>query len=160
MLDRRILAGAWREAVSDFQRIFIDFEGGDGLELSQTPLPGGEGVQWIVKDQSGEQPILPFRIGGYLTYLVRAPYTGLAGADQRTHLGHAQPFATVTLVPPGKEPLQLVVGTEVDGSIFVWNGTAKILMHTTPELGRLLAPDVGMLCDQDRLNPWEVWLSR
>jgi len=160
MLDRRMLAGAWEEAVSDFQRVFIDFEGGEGLELRQGPAPDGQGIQWLLKDSSGERPVLPFRIAGFLTYLVRAPYSGLAGADQRAQLGHASPVATVTLVPDGGDPLRLIVGSSVNGSVFVWNETAGILCHTSPELAQLLAPDAAMLCDAERLNPWEVWLSR
>jgi len=160
MLDRRMLAGAWQEAVSDFQRIFIDFEGGEGLELRQAPLADGSGIQWLVKDSAGERPVLPFRIAGYLTYLVRAPYSGLAGADQREHLGHVSPRATVTLVPGGGAPLRLTVGSPTNGSVFVWNEAASLLCHTSPELAVLLSPDAEMLCDQERLNPWEVWLSR
>ncbi|TDJ68198.1 MAG: hypothetical protein E2O39_13475 [Planctomycetota bacterium] len=166
LLDERLLAGAWPRGVQGFERIFVDFESGASLELARRPAPdaGAEGGlgEWVARDGTREVVALPYRLAGFLNFLARATFTGLADPRDAAGLGHDPPFARVTIVPTGAEPLELTVGNAIDaeGTVFVANGASGALVQTSAESARLLAPTLTMMVDTNIPNPWEVWLSR
>jgi len=156
LLDQRLTAGCVLDPARGITRAFIDFHGGASLELRPQEVEGG--LRWSLSDGTSEHDVLPFRFAGWLTFLQRAPYAGFTSPQASTDRGLEPPAARVTLFPPEESPIELVLGREADGQVYLLNRTSGMLLLLPPDSSALIAPDARALSDTEIANPWEAWL--
>ncbi|MFT5153603.1 MAG: hypothetical protein ACI841_003605, partial [Planctomycetota bacterium] len=160
LLDNRILAGSWASGRPDWTHIFIDVTEGESIELRARAL--ADGKVWEIRgaqQADNWETVLPYRMIGFLTYLVRATYSGLADPKERAQRGCDPPSVRITLIGQGADPVRLDVGSASPGGFFVWNDASRSLLQSRQERD-WLAPSRSMLMDRAIANPWERWLSR
>ena len=156
LLDQRLTAGCVLDPARGIRRAFIDFHGGASLELRPMELEGE--VRWALLDGSEERPLLPYRFAGWLSFLQRAPYAGFVNPSAQKERGLDPPVARVTLFPPEEAPIELVLGREVEGEVYLLNKTNGMLLLLPEGWSELLAPGKAQLTSADGANPWESWL--
>jgi hypothetical protein len=156
LLDRRITAGCDLNPGRGVLRAFIDFEDGDALELR--PEDNGGQREWILTDGSARSKVLPYRLAGWLSFLQRAPYAGFGDPSDVNDRGFNPPMAQITLFPPEAKPIELVLGREVNGDVYLQNKTSGMLLLLPKGWSKLVAPDARAMTLADDKNPWERWL--
>ena len=156
LLDRRLTAGCTLDPARGITRAFIDFHASASLELRPRELDGE--LRWSLADGTKEHMVLPYRFAGWLSFLQRAPYAGFTNPQADADRGLEPPAARVTLFPPEKAPIELVLGREVDGEVYLQNRTSGMLLLLRPDTAGLIAPGVPALSDASIANPWEAWL--
>jgi len=156
LLDRRLTAGCILDPSRGIGRAFIDFEGGASLELR--PEEDGGVLRWVLSDGTTPSAILPFRFAGWLSFLQRAPYAGFTNPRGAAQRGLEPPAARVTLFPPDAPPIELLLGREVNGEVYLQNRTSGMLLLLPPDSSHLVAPDARAMTVSDGANPWEPWL--
>jgi len=167
LLDERLLAGELPDLGQGLQRAFVDLADGRSLEVRSRvlgPAPGPDQPpprEWVALEGERTARCLPYRIGGWQSFLYRVPYGGVAPTERAASLGLDRPVAQVTLLQVDGEPIELVVGRPgSSGSTFVWNKATDTLCLLTEDDVRLLLPTVDDLRSTDLENPWEAWLPR
>lgn len=153
LVDDHLVACLWPDGFPGLARFFVDRPAGASLEVAP-----GEGDAWIARSAGREESVLPYRLAGYLNFLVRVRYRGLADPRESGTPGLDAPAARVTLATPAGEAVVLEVGRPANGQAFARNVAAELVGQVDPEHLELLAPDLDMLCDRGRANPWEEWL--
>ena len=156
LLDRRLTAGCLLDPSRGIARAFIDFEAGTSLELHPEEADGG--IRWVLSDGTSEREVLPFRLAGWLAFLQRAPYAGFTNPRSAAQRGLEPPAARVTLFPPDAPSIELVLGREVDGEVYLQNRTSDMILLLPPDSSALIAPDARALTELEGGNPWERWL--
>lgn len=159
LLDQRVLAGTPLDPRRGVRRVFLDQAAGGSLELVPDPSAPGEFAWTLLVDGApSADPPLPFRVAGWLAFLVRVPYEGFAAPARAAELGLAEP-TLLTLVPPDAPPIVLEVGAPTDRPLApVLNRTSALLLLVRPEHRALFTPSAAMLTDPSLANPWESWL--
>ena len=161
LLDDRLLAASWPAGRPEWTRLFVDLSGGDSLELRAEGT--GAARRWRLRSAASQpeawSDVLPYRMTGYLTFLVRARYQGVADPRERAALGCDPAWARLTLVAEQGEPVQLEIGVAGANGSFVWNAASRCLLQAS-DPPALLAPTREMFLDGTAPNPWERWLSR
>ena len=135
---------------------FIDFHSGPSLELRPRELDGE--VRWVLIEGAEERPLLPYRFAGWLSFLQRAPYAGFVNPAPQRERGLTPPIARVTLFPPDEAPIELTLGREVEGEVFLQNRTSGMLLLLPQGWPELIVPSKAALTAADGPNPWERWL--
>lgn len=160
LIDTRLLAGAVLETPPRFQRIVIERPGADGRTVSRlTIAPTLHDDRWVATDEEGDHAVLPYRIVGYLTYLVRRRARGLGDPRDPEAAGLVPPSARVLLSPwEGGEALVIEVGQQLAESVFAHTRFARTTWQLEAREQRLLAPTLSMFTLAEELNPWEAWL--
>ena len=156
LMDRRITAGCELNPGRGILRAFVDFEGGASLELRRES-DGGQ-LDWTLSDGSAQSKVLPYRLAGWLAFLQRAPYAGLANPVELKGRGLTPPHARVTLFTPEAQPIELVLGREIAGETYLLNKTSGMLLLLPKGWSDLVAPSAGAMTLADGENPWERWL--
>ena len=156
LMDRRLTAGCELNPGRGVLRAFLDFEEGTSLELR--PQSDGGQLDWILLEEGTQSKVLPYRLAGWLAFLQRAPYAGFGNPDELKDRGLAPPFARVTLFPPEAKPIELVLGREVAGEVYLLNKTSGMLLLLPKAWSDLIAPSASMMTIADGKNPWERWL--
>ena len=156
LLDQRLTAGCTLDPARGITRAFIDFHEGASLELRPREIDGE--LRWSLNDGTSEHELLPFRFAGWLSFLQRAPYAGFTNPQADADRGLEPPAARVTLFPPEEAPIELVLGREVNGEVYLRNRTSGMLLLLRPNTRALIAPNVRALSDAELTNPWEAWL--
>ena len=167
LLDDRLVASAWTGDFPGLERAFVDRADGSSIELrprgqeprGQEPR-GQEPGSWLVTDSSQDsgRPVLPYRLNGFLNYLLRARFVGLADPRTAGELGLDRPLARLTLELTGGQVVQLAVGRPVAAGSFVLREEPRMLVQVGEADAAWLTPDADMLADGERTNPWERWL--
>ncbi len=167
LLDERLLAGEFPDLGQGIERAFVDLADGRSLEvrsrvLGPAPAPDRPPPrEWIAVEGDRTARCLPYRIGGWQSFLYRVPYLGVAPPSAAARLGLEDPLAKLTLLQVAGEPIELVVGrTGSAGSVFVWNRATDLLCLLSEADAALLLPEVDDLCSTEVANPWEAWLPR
>jgi hypothetical protein len=157
LLDQRLTAGCTLDPAQGITRAFIDFHESASLELRPREIDGE--LRWSLTDETREYMVLPYRFAGWLSFLQRAPYAGFANPGAAdVDRGLEPPAARVTLFPPLEAPIELVIGREVSGQVYLQNRTSGMLLLLRPNTSALIAPGVSALSDASIANPWEAWL--
>ena len=156
LLDQRLTAGCVLDPARGIGRAFIDFHDGASLELRPKELEGE--LRWVLLDGAEERPLLPYRFAGWLSFLQRAPYAGFVNPGAQKDRGLDPPVARVTLFPPEEAPIELVLGREVEGEVYLLNKTSGMVLLLPPGWGELIAPGKAQLTTAEGANPWENWL--
>jgi len=156
LLDQRLTAGCVLDPARGITRAFIDFHEASSLELRPKEVDGE--LRWTLMEGEQEHAVLPYRFGGWLSFLQRAPYAGFTNPSAELDRGLDPPAARVTLFPPEEAPIELVLGREVDGEVYLENRTSGMLLLLRPDAAALIAPGVRALSDATIANPWEAWL--
>lgn len=156
LLDQRLTAGCLLDPSHGVTRAFIDFEAGPSFELRPESHEGG--VRWMLTNGVTQSEVLPYRLAGWLAFLQRAPYAGFANPQSASDLGLDPPAARVTLFPPEVPPIELVLGREVEGRVYLLNVSSGMLLLLPQDWSALIAPDEEALTLAEGGNPWETWL--
>ncbi len=115
-------------------------------------------LRWVLSDGATRSAILPFRFAGWLSFLQRAPYAGFTNPRGAAQRGLEPPAARVTLFPPDAPPIELLLGREVNGEVYLQNRTSDMILLLPPDSSALIAPDARALTEPEGGNPWERWL--
>jgi hypothetical protein len=156
LLDQRLTAGCLLDPTRGITRAFIDHESGASLELQ--PESSNGTTRWILTQGTVRTELIPYRFAGWLKYLQRAPYAGFTNPRSAEERGLEPPAARVTLFPSDAPPIELILGREVDGQVYVHNRTSGMLLLLPPNAPALIAPEARALTSAEGENPWEAWL--
>lgn len=167
MLDERLLAGEFPSLGEGIERAFIDYADGRSIEVTSRvlgPAPAPDRPpprEWIAIEGDRTARCLPYRIGGWQSFLYRVEYIGLSDPAAAARRGLDAPVATITLLQVDRSPVKLVIGRPApNGATFVLNeATGQLCLLGSAEVPLLLA-GVDGLCSTEIANPWETWLPR
>lgn len=167
LLDERLLAGEWPQLGEGIERAFIDYADGRAIEVKSRvlgPAPSPDQPpprEWIAVEGERTARCLPYRIGGWQSFLYKVPYRGLSDPAAAERRGLDEPVAKITLVQVEGESIELTVGRSADsGATFVMNHRTGMLCLLQAQDVVLLLADVEQLCSTEVSNPWEDWLPR
>lgn len=167
MLDERLLAGEFPSLGEGIERAFIDYADGRSIEVTSRvlgPAPAPDRPpprEWIALEGERTARCLPYRIGGWQSFLYRVEYIGLSDPAAAARRGLDAPVATITLLQVDSAPVKLVIGRAAPtGATFVLNEATGQLCLLGPDEVPLLLADVDGLCSTEIANPWETWLPR
>jgi hypothetical protein len=173
LLDVRLVPQAFPSAGAFVEQVRLDVPGREPLELVRAPREVVEGTQdplaalsftWSRMSAGAPQPVHPMIAEGYATFLLRAPYVGLA--DPRTSerlLGELGARARIALRDSSGASVELVLGAPaLDGSSFALNAGVPLLGEVEGALRPLLLPEREAFAapggEKPPANPWDAWL--
>lgn len=160
LLDRTLIAGSTEDGFHGFRSFEFEFAAGGSFRLD-TQSNAVEDTPWIADAGGARREVPAYRIGGYIGLLLRENFLETEPPSRAADLGLATPAVRITMTPNVGPPI-VIEGAPATrpNRAYLWNKNTNVLMVVSSDVYALAAPDLLMLADADRPNPWESYLGR
>lgn len=157
--DAHFLAASLPDDAAGIVHMHVERRDAPPLDIAYAVPPGGGEPGWTLARGGATEACLPWRAGGYMSFLLRGTGNLFAPAARVSELGFAPPFARVVLTASGREIELSVSELQPGGIAWVWNRTTNVVLRIDAAGQRLVAPLAEEFVDARRPNPWESWLA-
>ncbi|MFN0242102.1 MAG: hypothetical protein ACKVWV_04350 [Planctomycetota bacterium] len=164
LLDRTLIAGSTEDGFHGFRSFEFEFAAGGSFRL-ESQSNAVEDTPWIAAvpgSLGGARREVPaYRIGGYIGLLLRESFLETEPPSRAADLGLVPPAVRITMTPNVGPPIVIEGAPSTrPNRAYLWNKNTNVLMVVSSDVYALAAPDLLMLADADRPNPWESYLGR
>lgn len=160
LLDRTLIAGSTAEGFHGFRSFEFEFAAGGSFRL-ETQSNAVEDTPWIAEAGGARREVPAYRIGGYIGLLLRESYLETELPSRAADLGLVPPAVRITMTPNVGPPIVIEGAPSTrPNRAYLWNKNTNVLMVVASDIYALAVPDLLMLADAGRPNPWESYLGR
>ena len=163
MLEPHIVPRTWPGVRQGPTRLTIQ-HGDRTIQITREPAdPADDGLQWQWHVQEGAAAYLGdvLQVTSYAVFLTRAPFADVLPPQAGDPYRLGNPLAVITDEIADGPPLQLIIGGPgPGGGPVVLNSLTGVAYEIEPDITGRMLPDIDLLLDGERGNPWEPWLRR
>lgn len=165
MVDGGLIARAWLEAATRFDRIDVDAPGRafslllKQREVSQEDMRKGISPYYWDLEMNGVEQASDHQLSmSYNAFLFRAPYSRIVGKDASQVRGKNE-RGKVVLRAEGSAVELVIGGDDGEGGVFAWFEPTETLVSVTPEIANLLLPSAAAVMPGGTENGWARYLQ-